>query len=359
MKISDILFYRLRQQHLLKPLTDKPESIVKWFGAVQAQDYFGALWAVGLRLKNSTEKSVEDALVRKAIIRTWPMRGTLHFVAAEDARWMLKLLSPRVVAAQARRLKKDYDLDDRVLSRSEKILVRALQGSRQRTRDAVYDILEKAKIPAYGQRGLHIVWQLAQKGVLCFGTREGKQHTFTLLDEWIPATKNLSRNESLAKLASIYFTGYSPTTVHDFSWWSGLSLADAKAGYEMVKLDFAEEKIADRVYIMPRGTMPAKRSSSGFLLPSYDEYTVGYTDRSATLDFDNGKKHGNGIFNPIVVIDGKIVGTWKRTLKKDVVSVAINPFYALTKPQKKIIENKAEEYRKFLGAEMISVRFVR
>ena len=143
MKPADITFLRLKQQHILKPDFATPEDVVRWFGSVQAQDYLGALWAIGLRMKKSSEEIVEDAIARRTIIRTWPMRGTLHFVAAEDARWMLRLLTPRIVTTNKARLKRDYNLDEKVVSRSEKVIIRALQGNHHLTRDDIYDVLEK------------------------------------------------------------------------------------------------------------------------------------------------------------------------------------------------------------------------
>ncbi|HEX4959572.1 MAG TPA: winged helix DNA-binding domain-containing protein [Thermoanaerobaculia bacterium] len=323
-----------------------------WLGAVQAQDYLGALWAVGLRMKNTTEADVERALADRTIVRTWPMRGTLHFVAAADVRWMLELMTPRVVAASARRLQQELDLNDTVFAHSRDVLVKALRGGRQRSRTAMYEALEAAGIPATGQRGLHILWRLAQDGVLCFGAREGKQQTFVLLDEWVPNARRLDRDEALAELARRYFTSHGPATVQDFTWWSGLAPAAATAALDLAKPGLVREDIEGRAYWLSASMPTAKAASSAaYLLPAYDEYTVSYKDRSAVLDPLHAKRpdSGNGIFNPTMVLDGRVVGTWKRTLKKESVVVVLRPFSRLKKTEKNAFQEAGCRYGAFLG----------
>src|SRR4030095_2819369 len=112
MESSDIAQLRLHNQHIAGATFKQPGDVVAWLGAVQAQDYLGALWAVGLRMRNGVEADVERALADGTIIRTWPMRGTLHFVAAADIRWMLELLTPRIVNGMARRMHQHFGLDE-------------------------------------------------------------------------------------------------------------------------------------------------------------------------------------------------------------------------------------------------------
>src|SRR5262249_26142746 len=162
-------------------------------------------WAVGLRTQNAVEADIELALANRTIIRTWPMRGTLHFVAAADIRWMLELLTPRVVATNAQRLIRQVDLDESAFARSKELFERALQGGKQLTRDAMYEVLEVKGVSTSSQRGLHILGRLAQDGVICFGAREGKRQTFALLDEWAPKARRMARDESLAELAKRFF----------------------------------------------------------------------------------------------------------------------------------------------------------
>jgi hypothetical protein len=354
---SDIARLRLHNQRIAYAMLEKPVDVVAWLGAVQGQDYLGALWAVGLRMRNAVEANVERALADRTIIRTWPMRGTLHFVAAADIRWMLELLTPRVVANIRRYLLREFDLDEGAFARSKDLFARALQGGKQLTRNAMYDVLEAGGVSA-SQCGRHILTLLAQDGFICFGAREGKQQTFALLDEWAPKARRMARDESLAEIAKRYFTGHGPATLQDFVWWSGLTTADATAGLEMAKRSLVQENINGQNYWLA-SSMPATKDSAptAHLLPAYDEYTVAYKDRSAALNpkYANLPNYGYGIFNPTIVVDGQVVGTWKRELKQDRLVITPSPFTKLKRAEAGAIAEAVDRYGKYLGASLVSL----
>ena len=353
MTILDIAYKRLYNQHIASRTLEKPDQVVEWMGAVQAQDYLGALWAVGLRTRDANEEDVKKAIADKTIVRTWPMRGTLHFVAAADVRWMLDLLTPRIIAGSEWR-DKQLELNDRIFARSKELFVSALEGGKQLPRDAMYGLLEAAHISTTGGRGLHILSRLAQEGVICFGAREGKQQTFALLDEWAPKARKLARDEALAELARRYFTSHGPASLQDFAWWSGLKTADARAGLEMVKQHLVQEVSDGQTYWLD-SSMPTPKDGSptAYLLPAFDEYTVAYKDRSAVLNPSYTKQvyAGNGIFYPAIVIDGQIVGTWKRTLKRSAVVITPSPFARLNEAETRAFAVAASRYGEFLGQE--------
>jgi winged helix DNA-binding protein len=357
MTSSDIARLRLHNQHIAGATFEKPNDVVAWLGAVQAQDYLGALWAVGLRMRNAVEADVERALADRTIIRTWPMRGTLHFVAAADIRWMLELLTPRVSATIRQYLLREFDLDEGAVARSKDLFARALQGGKRLTRNAMYDVLEAGGVSA-SQRGRHILTLLAQDGFICFGAREGKQQTFALLEEWAPKARRMARDESLAEIAKRYFTGHGPATLQDFAWWSGLTTADAAAGLEMAKRSLVRENINGQSYWLA-SSIPATNDSSptAYLLPAYDEYTVAYKDRSAVLNPTFGKQtnSGNNIIHPTIIVDGQVVGTWKRTLKKDSLAISPSPFTKRKRAETHAIAEAANRYGKFLGAAAVSL----
>jgi hypothetical protein len=360
MKTSELAPQRLRNQRLSEDRFETPGEVVEWLCAVQAQDYLGSLWAVGLRMGSAIEADVERALADREIVRTWPMRGTLHFVAAADVRWMLELLTPRAVAGAARRLREQMGLDEAVFARGADVLSRALEGGRQMTRNAIYELWEGARISTGDSRGLHILSRLAQDGHICFGAREGKQQTFALLEEWIPNARRLARDEALAELAGRYFASHGPATLQDFTWWSGLAAPDAKEALELAKSRLVQEEIDGRSFwLSPSFPKPgssakgAKGASAGaHLLPCYDEYTVAYKDRAAVLDPGHAKleNSGHGIFHPTVVVDGQVVGVWKRALKKDGLAIALSPFRKLKRPESRAVAEAAERYGRFLGA---------
>lgn len=356
-EVMDIARLRLHNQRIAGAKFEKPGDVVAWLGAIQAQDYRGALWAVGLRMRNAVEPDIERALADRTIIRTWSMRGTLHFVAAADIRWMLELLTPRVVANNVQRLFRQFDLDESTFARSKDLFTRALQGRRQLTRNAMYDILEAGGVSTAGQRGLHILWRLAQDRVICFGAREGKQQTFALLDEWAPKAMRMERDKSLAEIAKRYFTGHGPATLQDFAWWSGLTTADATAGLEMAKRSLARETINRQTYWFASSTSKTKHPSpTAYLLPAYDEYTVAYKDRSAVLNPEYAKlpNYGYGIFNSTIVINSQIVGTWKRTLNEGSLIITPSLFTKLKRAESRAIARAAGRYAKFLGASLVA-----
>lgn len=360
MKNSDIPRFRLHNQRIAGTVFEQPADVVAWLGAVQAQDYLAALWAIGLRMRNAVEADIERALADRTIIRTWPMRGTLHFVAAADARWMLELLTPRIVANNAQRLLRDFNLDESAFARSKDLIARALQGGKQLARNEMYKMLEAGGVSAASQRGLHILQRLAQDGFICFGAREGKQQTFALLDEWAPNAKRMSRDESLAEIAKRYFTSRGPATLQDFAWWSGLMMADANAALEMARPSLAQESFNGQLYWLASSTVtrPVTKdpSLSVYLLPAFDEYTVAYKDRSAVLDPAHTKQtnSGNGILSPVIIVDGQVVGTWKRTLRKDSLAISQTPFAKLKRAETLAIAEAATRYGNFLGASLTS-----
>lgn len=349
----DIARQRLYHQQISRTTFDQPGDVVQWLGAVQAQDYLGALWAVGLRMRSAVEADIEQALANRTIIRTWPMRGTLHFVAAADIRWMLELLTPHIVAGMVRRLRQHFGLDEATFERSKEVFANALQGGKQLPRPALYQLLEAAQIPTADGRGLHILSRLAQDGFLCFGARQGKQQTFTLLSEWAPAAKTMARDEALAELARRYFTSRGPATLRDFIWWSGLRVKDAGEAVEMAKPHLLQEVIGGQIYWLS-SSMPAvkERSPIAHLLPAYDEYTVAYKDRSAVLKplYAEQMNSGNGIFYPTIVMDGQVVGIWKRTLRKDALVITPSLFAKLNETETHAFRAAAIRYGEFLTA---------
>lgn len=346
---SDLLRRRLTTHRLASPDFMNAGDVVKWFGAVQAQDFFASLWAIGQRMHHAVEADVERAIVEKQIVRSYPMRGTLHFAPPEDLRWMLKLMTPRIIAKSAK-LYRDASLNAAVFNKSGAIFERALQGENQLTRDEMYKVLEENKIATKNYRGLHILGHLSQQGLLCFGPRKRKQQTFVLLDEWIPGFTDITREESLARLTLNYFTGHGPATLQDLVWWSGLTVADIKAGIQMVRSKLIEETVGGVTYYFV--DVSTKKSSGALLLPVYDEYTVAYKDRDILLDEKAArslKQINNLVFTNTVVIDGTVIGVWRRTIKKEKTLIEVNPLMTLSTFQKKSIESAAKKYGRFIG----------
>jgi len=350
MKTRHITAYRLYNQCISHPAFKKPAEVVKWLGAVQGQDYLGALWAIGLRLQHATDQTIEKAIGDKSIIRTWALRATWQFMAAEDARWILKLISPRLLSAYAGYYRK-LELDKTVLLKSHNSITKALRDGKQLTRNELRTALEKNGISTEGLRSNFLFLRAALDGLICHGPRRSKEFTFVLLDDWAKDFKKMDRDESLKELATRYFTGHGPATLQDFAWWSGLTLAEIKMGIEMSDSDLRHEVINGQKYWMNRKIELKSKSKTVYLLPAYDEYLVGYKDRSAPSDKKYIKQlgPGSGIFSPTVIINGKVEGTWKRSFRKKTVVIETNLFKPLTHADHRTITKAAQRYGDFLG----------
>jgi hypothetical protein len=349
MTMPDIAVHRLHSQQLEHTRLEKPGEVVTWLGAVQAQDYAGAKWSIGLRLPDSTDAGIEQAIADNAFFRTWAMRGTLHFVAASDIRWLLALVAPRIIARNARRYS-ELELDERTLARSNAVLAAALQGGEQLNRSELLANLEQNDISTRGQRAAYMLQRASLDGLICQGVMRRNDPTYMSLDESLPETRAMEHDEAVVELARRYFTSRGPATLQDFVWWSGLSTADARAGLQEIKPQLIRETIEGRTYWLSR-PVPEDSSSTVYLLPGFDEYLLSYRDRSASLDAVYAKtlNAGGGVLNPTIVAEGRVAGTWKRAFKKDSVVVTVSTFAPLGEAEDRALSAAVERYSRFVG----------
>ncbi|MEK7600526.1 MAG: winged helix DNA-binding domain-containing protein [Patescibacteria group bacterium] len=352
MNLSDIAQLRLQSQRIGRTPFATVAAVVRHLGAVQAQDIPSALWAVGLRMKRANEQTILDALAEQRIVRTWPMRSTLHFVAREDVRWMLDLMTPRVLSAYAHRMRM-HGITTATYDKSRVLFEKALKGGKALTREELYAVLESAGIPAKrASLGLHIIGRLAHEQLLCFGPRRGKQQTLVLLDEWVPRVgKPRDRDDALRELAIRYFTSHGPAQEKDLAWWSGLALKDIRAGIAHAVKALTSVAVEGTTYWMaPRRVVPQK-TGEAFLLPSFDEFFVAYRDRSASLEAMHThhiNPGANGMLQPIIVVDGQVLGTWKRVITKDTVQISLHFFNKPSPEVKTAVHEAGERYAHFL-----------
>jgi hypothetical protein len=350
----------LEQPTLEQPTLEQPSQVVQWMGAMQAQDYRQALWAVATRTTSATQADVEQAIQDRSIVLTWPMRGTMHFVAAPDVRWLLELCALRKTSSNSTRWKQ-LELNDGILERCAQVFQTALAGGKALTRAAMLGVLKQAGIDPAGQRGYHILGHLARTGLLCFGPKQGKEQTFVLLEEWIPSTPRISRDAALSELAQRYFSSHGPATVHDFMHWTGLTLGDSRAGLESVQAKLSSEKVNGLEYwwLDQGGTALESSDAQVHLLPGFDEYILGYKDRRDVLAAEHAQRivpGGNGVFFPMIVVDGQVVGTWKSSLKRHGLEVSLEPFLEIDGLPARV-QPAVERYCQFLGVPLLEVRF--
>lgn len=345
----DIVKERLANQGLGYYRFENPLEVVKWFGAIQAQEYPGGSWGIGLRLKDSTMGEVEKAIEQRKIIRTWPMRGTLHFVPAEDAKWMLELMALRVIRKYTSYYHK-LGLNDEIFEKSSKIITRELKG-KQMTRKEIYSVLEKNGVDSKKSKGLFILGYLSQKAVVCLASHRGKQPTFALFDEWIKNSKKLDKGESLMEITKRYFQSHGPATIHDCMWWSGLTATEIKEGLSQLS-DIKSIDIEGKKYWFFHNVKKIEMKSYAHFLPAYDEFLIAYKDRTASLRDEDKKKifsNKNLIFSSALIVDGKAIGMWKPIRKKNIVEIKIHFFTEVTKAEKELINVEVEKFGKFFG----------
>jgi hypothetical protein len=349
MTMSNIAVHRLHSQQLEHTRLEKPGEVVAWLGAVQAQDYAGAKWSLGLRLPDSTDAGIEQAIADNTFFRTWAMRGTLHFVSASDIRWLLALVAPRIIARNARRYS-ELGLDERTLARSNAVLADALQDGRQLNRSELLAVLERNGISTRGQRAAYMLQRASLDGLVCQGVMRRNDPTYMSLDGSLSETRTMEHDQAVAELARRYFTSRGPATLQDFVWWSGLSTADARAGLEEVKPQLVRETIEGRDYWLSH-PVPEDGSSTVYLLPGFDEYLLSYRDRSASLDAMYAKtlNAGGGVLSPTIVVEGRVAGTWKRTFEKDTVVITARLFASLSEAENRALSAAGERYGRFVG----------
>jgi len=356
MEPSAIKTLRLFNQQLISPQFNDVKSLVKYLGAIQAQDYNMAKWALGLRLPGSTDIAIEYAINAAEIIRTHILRPTWHFVAADDVRWMMELTAAHIKTAM-KSSNRQLGLDEDIFKRSNEIIRKALTGQNYLTRIELCEIMNKSGINTSDLRSSHLMFRAELDLIVCNGPIRNKQSTYALMDDRVPETKKLSREEALAKLATRYFKSHGPATLADFSWWSGLSLTSAKSALNLIQSDVLNEVIDGSIYwFFDTGIAPADVKSLD-LLPAYDEFLISYKNRGASLQPGYAKDvmTNNGIFKPVILFNGEVVGIWKRLIKKD--SVVVEPlfFKPVTPLQKKELLLNLKLYSSFLDKKLIVI----
>lgn len=352
MKSADILLTRMQAQSLLRHEKKSPADIVKSLGGIQGQDYSGGEWSIGVRLPGSTLADIDGAISRKEIVRTWAMRGTLHFLAAADIRWMLELLAPRMIARLGRRYS-DLGLETKTFTKAEALLAKSLEGGNQLTRKELVGVLEKNGISCEGQRAAFILHRASLDRVICFGVKRGKKETHALFEEWVPPTKPARREEALGELARRYFTGHGPATLQDYMWWSGLRAADANTGLEAASIGLKKMYFDGKTYWMRAESRGVKSKAPVIhFLPPFDSFLVGYKDRGASIQPAVLRSlRTGGLPDATILVDGKVAGSWKRTIRKDAVAIETRRFRRFDPREENELEAAVCRYADFVGKE--------
>lgn len=355
MTTTELIRHRLINQQITGTKFTRPDQIVSWLVAMQAQEYAMSKWAIGLRLPGIKAEQVEKACDQGKILRTHLLRPTWHFVTPADIRWLLALTAPQVHAKSAY-MYRQTSLDSKVFKKSNDTIARTLEGGHHLTRTELQAALKDNKIVADGFKLGYLMMNAELEQVICSGKRRGKQFTYALLSERAPKARTFTRGESLSELLTRYLVSRSPATLQDFCTWSGLSLKDAQLALESIKGKVISELIDGKKYWIATSSPSMKSKSFNsdagtFLMPDYDEYGMGYKDRSAIFDQEAhaaAVSRGNPVFNRMMIVDGKITGTWKAGMEKKKLTIQTVPFKALNKVNYAKIDRAVERYRTFV-----------
>ncbi len=328
-----------------------PAAVVEWFGAMQAQDVASGHWSFGVRLPGSTNADIDQATEQRQIVRTWPMRGTIHFVPPADVRWMLELTGARMLRGLERRWS-NLDTDRATVQGAAEAIgeiladqriesggaPRMAAGGEPMTRAQILTALQRRGIDTSGQRGYHYLWYAAQTGICVIGPQRGKEQTFALAADWLPPQHQPSRDDALRILAKRYFRSHGPAAASDFTGWTGLTAADAKAAIAALGDDLAPVSVGDKKLLCAAAALDSpgwqkgtRRSGLPLVLPGFDEFLLGYKDRALAADaetMDAVIPGGNGMFRNTVVIGGQVVATWTRKMRARRIDIEIHPLPA-------------------------------
>jgi hypothetical protein len=344
----DIARQRLRQQFLVGTPCKRPEEVVDRLLAVQSQDYLGAKWAVAQRTRGCDVAAVEEAFRDGRILRTHVMRPTWHFVSPADIHWLLELTAPRVHAVSAYYYRR-HGIDAPAVKRSRTRIEKALSRGEHLTREELARAIDARDATMTGERLGYFIMHAELDALICSGAMRGKQQTYALLEERAQRRRKFGRDEALAQLARRYVVGHGPAQAQDLAWWSGLTVADARRGLEASKNDLEQMVIDGRAYWFAPAT-PTRRSArpTVHLLPNYDELLIGFRDRGFALD-PNVEPIERVLSAHFIVVDGRIVGGYRRTLAKDEVLISAELLRAVTTAERMGIETAAGRYAKSLG----------
>ena len=354
--LSRIASLRMQNQHLSNASFSSPKEIVSWMGAMQAQDYVMAKWAIGCRLISATDLLIEKAIAAGDIVRTHLLRPTWHFVAAEDLTWLLQLTAPQVKAAM-RSNDKRLGITEETFSKTNRLIAKILEANEFAPRVLIQSSLEKSKIPTGENRLAHYLMRAELDGIACNGPTINKERTYALIDKWITRKKQITGEEALVELVNRYFQSHGPASIKDFCWWSGLPITQAKTGIEACGNELEQLVLSDTFYYYKlKPNNPVSPANTLRMLAGYDEFIIGYSDRSAVLrnDYNRQVISTNGIFKPVIIDKNKVVGLWNKTIANNKIVIGFD-FFNPAKAQRVKIKKEVKALQLFYNIPQVQV----
>ena len=352
---------RLHAQHLTSQRTRRAGAVakvVRELCGIQAQDAGAAALGIRARAAGLRAADVERALVQdRSIVRSWCMRGTLHLLASEDLGWLLGLLGPRFARSNRGR-RAQLGLDDDGSRRAIRALRSVMSGSAPLTRRQIVEKLAARRIHLTGQARPHLLSLASLEGIICHGPSQGREPTFVLLAEWIDPGPALPQEEALRQLTQRYLSAYAPAAPEDFAAWSGLPLTEARNAWRGISGGLLEARIGGSPAWMlktqaKRLGEAAERGRVVRLLPSFDTYLLGYHNRGLVLPGKHARRilPGGGLVHPALLVDGRVLGRWRVARNRNAAEVVVEPFQALGRDVRRLLQVEADDVARFLGVE--------
>lgn len=349
LKKEEIIEFRIQNQLLRNSGKEDVRDIVAHMGAIQAQDFAMAKWAIGIRGKGIKEKDVDIALEKGRILRTHLLRPTWHLVSGEDVHWLTELTAPQIITRMRSR-QKQLGLTHKLIEKSNELIRKELTDKKFAKREELTAVLEAAGFDPGDNRMAYLLIFAELGGIISSGPFQGNVATYSLLKSKTQSMGDFNRGAALEELTRRYFRSHGPATLGDFIWWSGLKKTEARKSLEGISDNLSRAKCEDQEFwYYPEESRSGE--ARAWLLPSYDEFYISYKDRSILLDEKLHKSavSENGVFRPMILAENKIYGTWKRALQKNKVIIECNFFSTPSKKIRSMIEDAAGEFALFMG----------
>lgn len=350
MKITEVGMHRLFNQHVGEKRLTTVKELVEWMGAMQAQDMASAKWGIGVRIPGINEKIVDEAINNGEIIRTHVMRPTWHLVAAKDYHSMMRLTAPSINVSLKTR-QKQLELDEDFFKVSNEAVEKILANGNHLTREELTRELSINISNLDSSRMNHILLKAELDRLICSGIIKKRRQTYALVSERIKIKDDFDKDQSMMMLAEKYFASHGPATMLDFNWWSGLPISDCKKAVELIKNKLQSIQIDKQTYWFKElNSSTTSYKKKLFLLPAFDEFLISYRDRSAVLTVYDQQKavSSNGIFRPVIVLGGKVIGLWNKNIKNGASNIIVELSIAEDQSVRSLIDKAAQGYYKFI-----------
>lgn len=342
---------RMLNQQLLSPLYERPEDIVAWQGAMQAQDYNYFRWAIGIRQRTPQLVGLQEAFAKAELLRLHLLRCTVQVVSQTDIGWLLPLCKERNLRTlQSWHKSINVSFSESYFEEITRAMQELLAGGKSLPKKVIAERLTSLGFLLDDRLLTSLLVRMEIEGLLCSGEMQGREATWALLSERVPTICSLTPDEALKQLALKYFRSHSPASLEDFVWWSGLPKAQCRKALTLIANEIEETKVEEETMYLYHNT-PDCSDYAGMvlLLPPYDEYLIGYKSRWVALEKKHtAKAHNNfGIFKPVILHEGRVVGNWKASIDKQGENLTIDFFAEKSKIGKQSLQGAVNQFVEF------------